>query len=197
MDYPVHGILQARMLEWVAFPFSRGSSRPRSNPGLHTAGGFFTSWTTREAQVYKVLAILIRWRRVGRNSVAQEKVTVSLTVDDVILTTSLTASQPEGSSPTRITGQFRNRSGGFDSPRWSSPHLQHGREDRRAERSHSVQSRRWSAEHPPQTGEKAAGTSAKQPSPQNYKSMQSTPGRSHINTALQDHSSSLVLLNSE
>ena len=29
MDYTVHGILQARILEWAAFPFSRGSSRPR------------------------------------------------------------------------------------------------------------------------------------------------------------------------
>ena len=28
-DYIVHGILQARILEWVAFPFSRGSSQPR------------------------------------------------------------------------------------------------------------------------------------------------------------------------
>ena len=31
MDYVVHGILQARILEWVAFPFSRGSSQPRSS----------------------------------------------------------------------------------------------------------------------------------------------------------------------
>ena len=30
MDYTVHGILQARTMEWVAFPFSRGSSQPRS-----------------------------------------------------------------------------------------------------------------------------------------------------------------------
>ena len=29
MDYTVHGILQARILEWVAFPFSRGSPQPR------------------------------------------------------------------------------------------------------------------------------------------------------------------------
>ena len=29
IDYTVHGILQARILEWVAFPFSRGSSQPR------------------------------------------------------------------------------------------------------------------------------------------------------------------------
>ena len=29
IDYAVHGILQARILEWVAFPFSRGSSQSR------------------------------------------------------------------------------------------------------------------------------------------------------------------------
>ena len=29
MDYTVHGILQARILEWVAFSFSKGSSQPR------------------------------------------------------------------------------------------------------------------------------------------------------------------------
>ena len=33
MDYIVHGILQARILELVAFPFSRGSSQPRIEPG--------------------------------------------------------------------------------------------------------------------------------------------------------------------
>jgi len=39
MDYTVHGILQARILEWVAFPFSRGSSQPR-DPAVvsYTAG---------------------------------------------------------------------------------------------------------------------------------------------------------------
>ena len=51
MDYTVHGILQARILEWVAFPFSRGSSQPRNRTQVsHSAGGFFTSWATREAQ---------------------------------------------------------------------------------------------------------------------------------------------------
>ena len=49
----VHGILQARILEWVAFPFSRGSSQPRDQTQVsHIAGGFFTSWATREAQDY-------------------------------------------------------------------------------------------------------------------------------------------------
>ena len=44
MDYTVHGILQARILEWVAFPFSRGSYQPRDrNQVSHIAGRFFTS----------------------------------------------------------------------------------------------------------------------------------------------------------
>ena len=48
----VHGILQARILEWVAFPFSRGSSWPKDGTQVfHIAGGFFTSWSTREAPV--------------------------------------------------------------------------------------------------------------------------------------------------
>ena len=53
MDYTVHGILQARMLEWVVFPFSRGSSQPRDWTQVsRIAGGLFTSWATREAQEY-------------------------------------------------------------------------------------------------------------------------------------------------
>ena len=44
MDYRVRGILQARILEWVAFPFSRGSSQPRDQTQVScTADGFFTS----------------------------------------------------------------------------------------------------------------------------------------------------------
>ena len=43
-DYTVHGILQARILEWVAFPFPRGSSQPRDRTQVsHIAGRFFTS----------------------------------------------------------------------------------------------------------------------------------------------------------
>ena len=44
MDYTVHGILQARILECVAFSFSRGYSQPRDQTQVsHIAGGFFTS----------------------------------------------------------------------------------------------------------------------------------------------------------
>ena len=52
MDYTVHGILQARILERVAISLSRGSSQPRDWTQVSCiAGGFFTSWATREAQV--------------------------------------------------------------------------------------------------------------------------------------------------
>ena len=51
MDYTVHGILQARILEWVDFPFSRGSSWPRDRTWVSCiAGRFFTLWVTREVQ---------------------------------------------------------------------------------------------------------------------------------------------------
>ena len=44
MDYTVHEILQARILEWVAVPFSSGSSQPRHGTQVsYIAGGFFTS----------------------------------------------------------------------------------------------------------------------------------------------------------
>ena len=55
MDYSppgfsLHGILQARILEWVTIPFSRGSSWPMDRTWVSCiADGFFTSWATREA----------------------------------------------------------------------------------------------------------------------------------------------------
>ena len=50
--FSVQGILQARILEWIAIPFSRGSSWPRDWPWVSCiAGRFFTVWTTREAPV--------------------------------------------------------------------------------------------------------------------------------------------------
>ena len=52
MDYTVHGILQARTLEWVAFPFSKGSSQPRDQTQVsHIVGGFFTSWSLKNTGV--------------------------------------------------------------------------------------------------------------------------------------------------
>ena len=53
MDYTVHGILHAKILAWLAFPFSRGSSQPSDWAQVsYTAGGFFNYWATREAQEY-------------------------------------------------------------------------------------------------------------------------------------------------
>ena len=50
---PVHRILQARMLEWVAMPSSRGIFPTRAQTQVsHIAGGFFTICATREAPKY-------------------------------------------------------------------------------------------------------------------------------------------------
>ena len=48
----VRGIFQARILEWVAILFSRGSSQPRNRTWVFcTAGRLFTIWATKEAQL--------------------------------------------------------------------------------------------------------------------------------------------------
>ena len=68
----VHGILQARTLEWVAVPFSSGSSRPRNQTRISwIADRFFTSWATKEvlcaheeSQSLKwILLTFSRWSR--------------------------------------------------------------------------------------------------------------------------------------
>ena len=49
--YTAHGVLQARILEWVAFSFSRRSSQPRDQTQVsRIAGRFFTSWVTRKTK---------------------------------------------------------------------------------------------------------------------------------------------------
>ena len=48
----IHGIFQARILEWVAISFSRGSSQPRDWTQVsHIIGRHFTVWATREVSV--------------------------------------------------------------------------------------------------------------------------------------------------
>ena len=56
----VHGIFQARVLEWIAISFSRGSSQPRNWTWVsRTAGRRFTVWATREAPSTQYLTIII------------------------------------------------------------------------------------------------------------------------------------------
>ena len=64
MDYIVHGILKARILEWVAIPFSRGSSQPRERTQVsHFAGQFFTSWATRKAPSQPYGTTVVIWEK--------------------------------------------------------------------------------------------------------------------------------------
>ena len=58
----LHGVLQAKILEWVATPFSSGSSWPRDGALVSCiAGGFFTNW----AELQSADQILANWGRKG------------------------------------------------------------------------------------------------------------------------------------
>ena len=68
-DYAVHGILQARILQWIALPISRGSSQSWDRTQVsHIAGGFFISWATREAQEHSIYTPILKRRRKGKRS---------------------------------------------------------------------------------------------------------------------------------
>ena len=61
-DSSVLGILQARILEWVAITFSRVSSQPKDPTQVsHIAGRFFTVWATREAQWLPVFTTITEY----------------------------------------------------------------------------------------------------------------------------------------
>ena len=68
IGYTVYRILQARILEWVAFPFSRGSSQPRDGTQVSCiAGRFFTNWDIREAK--KKTVVIIAFYMAGLSTV--------------------------------------------------------------------------------------------------------------------------------
>ena len=57
-----HGILQARILNWVAFPFCRGSSQPRDQTQVFCIKvGFFTSWATGEVTQTRISSSKGKW----------------------------------------------------------------------------------------------------------------------------------------
>ena len=57
-----HWILQARILEWIAYPCSRGSSQPRDQTHVSCiAGRFFTSWATRDAYWISKASHNVQW----------------------------------------------------------------------------------------------------------------------------------------
>ena len=57
MDYTVHGILQARILEWVAIPFCRVSSQPRDRIQVSYIGSDQNHPTEKEMQEGKVVCL--------------------------------------------------------------------------------------------------------------------------------------------
>ena len=55
MDYTFYGILQARILEWVAFPFSRRSSQPRDWTQVFCIAGGFFNWLLKHKGSPRIL----------------------------------------------------------------------------------------------------------------------------------------------
>ena len=92
----VHGISRARILEWVAIPFFRESSRPRDWTWVScTAGRFFTIWATREAPnmgrynnkfyfwIIEEVLQNIHYRKELLTSVTSERLTILSVGEDV------------------------------------------------------------------------------------------------------------------
>ena len=68
----VHGILQARILDWIALSFSRGSSQNRDWTQVsHIAGRFFTIWMTREAPQCGMSVLIRRGRERSFSSLCE------------------------------------------------------------------------------------------------------------------------------
>ena len=62
LSFSVHGIFQARILEWVAISLSRGPSWSRDrNQVSCIAGGFFTDWARREALTHLLAPTILAW----------------------------------------------------------------------------------------------------------------------------------------
>ena len=82
------GIIQQAILEWIAFPFSKGSSQPRDQTQASCiAGRFFTNWAIREAQSKRHLRAIClpnrpqRWQVVDRRGGPKELKSAGLFID--------------------------------------------------------------------------------------------------------------------
>ena len=77
----VHGILQARILKWVAIPFSGVYSRPRGGTQVtQTAGRFFTVWATREDLLAKSVCSTFLKIKLYRNIAMPTHLYISMAV---------------------------------------------------------------------------------------------------------------------
>ena len=74
----VHGILQARILEWVAIPFSRGSFQHRDQTQVsRIAGRLFTIWATRGSCIELGLAICLTYDNTRFNAILSNHPTLA------------------------------------------------------------------------------------------------------------------------
>ena len=100
----VHGILQARILEWVAMPSSKGSSRPRDRTCVSCiAGGFFTVWASLQTPPLGdgLFPGEVEWERRPRAKIKMELYKNQYPEHlDTLLKTLVTRCAPPGGKPT-------------------------------------------------------------------------------------------------
>ena len=82
----VHGILQARILEWVAYAFTRESSQLRNLTGVSwIAGEFFINWATKEAWYVRQMADKRKTITVGFHLYMETKSTALIDTDRMLV----------------------------------------------------------------------------------------------------------------
>ena len=82
----VHGILQARILEWVAMPFPGGSSWPRDQIRVyHIAGRFFTIWATKEAPYFRWTGLIYSFESDDTHKLYRDHLLLFHPTDDACL----------------------------------------------------------------------------------------------------------------
>ena len=106
----VHGILQARIPDWVVIPFSRASSQPRGQTWISCiTGGFFTIWATRESSVWNITNLLDK-NLVGSSPTKQRVYDLSLLLSLVF---------PHPVLPPSALGQAMHWLSQFQETRWT------------------------------------------------------------------------------
>ena len=87
-DSSLHGVLQARILEWIATSHSRGSSWPRDRTRIsHTEGRFFTVWATMESSLNSGITSKLKdfWNTENENQSILKEINPEYSLEGLLL----------------------------------------------------------------------------------------------------------------
>ena len=100
-----------RILEWVAYPFSSGSSRPRNRTGVSCiAGVFFTNWAIREALTELIwIAVGLETRKAQTQRASLHSVIIEVFSDKVIMKLWCSRGEKGGNKSSGKTNKWERR----------------------------------------------------------------------------------------